>query len=329
MKVEFSSLFNWHVKGEEMTTNCPSIMNEYLRLVVDHVNKERADFTEMVAMKEAEEKAETEAQEALKKGKSVEIRSIEGQMRSRSRSPRNLRPRQVKVRSPPPQKRDRTTRGAAQSSSKVTSLELDPKKDKTSPLAAQSSCKMISVERFEEILIPLRPGLQPSRLVPNLDVELTEILQEIDVDPANFRTLDYVFIPVHINGAHMVSIDGVGAETEVCLVLDSHMVAEPEDQDPVGTAVNAWYTKALKALLLVLDPTTKVPKDNKPVPVAHRGRVWHLFGRYVLRSKKTDKSPNAVQQHDTYNCGAYTIANAFCMAFGYDLECFKEQQLDK
>ena len=30
-----------------------------------------------------------------------------------------------------------------------------------------------------------------------------------------------------------------------------------------------------------------------------------------------------------YNCGAYTITNAFCMAFGYDLECFREDQLDR
>ncbi|PVH79209.1 hypothetical protein DL98DRAFT_632881 [Cadophora sp. DSE1049] len=328
MKCDFSSLVNWNVKGEEMTTNCPSIMDEYLRLVVDHVNKERADFKAIIAIKEAEEKADAEAREALKKGKKVEMRNTERKARSRSRSPRKLRPRQVRVRSPLAPKKDKTASAAPHLNCKVTSVELDPKKDKTSPPVVQPSCKMISVERFEKILIPAKRGPPSPKLIPNLDVELTKILQEIDADPANSRTLDYLFIPVHISGAHMVLI-GLAPKQKFAFVLDSHMVAGPTNPNPVETAANAWYTKALKALLLMLDPTVKFSKNNKSVTVADRGRVWHLFGQYVLRSRKTDRSPNAVQQHDTYNCGAYTITNAFCMAFGYDLECFKEHQLNK
>ena len=200
-KNEFNTLVDWNTKGEEMTTNRSSIMDEYLRIVINHVNKERAEFKEMVALKEAEEKAEEEAKAALEKKKNVATRVVGGETRSRSRSPRDLRPRQPRVRSPLPLKKDKTIPNDAHPICKTT---IDPKKDKIAPATAQPSCKMIRVERFEKIVQPAESG--PPRLVPNLDIELTKILKEIDVDPANFRTLDYLFIPVHIGRAHMVSL---------------------------------------------------------------------------------------------------------------------------
>lgn len=48
--------------------------------------------------------------------------------------------------------------------------------------------------------------------------------------------------------------------------------------------------------------------------------------RWSARSLTKDKSPNGPQQCDGYNCGAFTITNVFCLAFGYRILCYAQNQ---
>jgi len=72
---------------------------------------------------------------------------------------------------------------------------------------------------------------------------------------------------------------GLAPKQKFAFVLDSHMVAGPGNPDPVGVIQNSWFTRALKALVLVLDPAIIFPINNKTVPASKRDRVWHLFGQ--------------------------------------------------
>jgi hypothetical protein len=56
---------------------------------------------------------------------------------------------------------------------------------------------------------------------------------------------------------------------------------------------------------------------------------WPMYGQWNSWSQTTDNSPNAVQQHDTHNCGVFTCTNALCLAFGYDLLCYEEKDLNQ
>lgn len=41
-----------------------------------------------------------------------------------------------------------------------------------------------------------------------------------------------------------------------------------------------------------------------------------------------DGSRDIIQQKDLYNCGAFTVTNAFCLAFGYELLCYTPEDMD-
>ena len=44
--------------------------------------------------------------------------------------------------------------------------------------------------------------------------------------------------------------------------------------------------------------------------------------------EKDDGSPNAPRQGDGYNCAIFALANALNMAFGFDLLCYRQRDLD-
>ncbi|KAH9211337.1 hypothetical protein DL95DRAFT_464928 [Leptodontidium sp. 2 PMI_412] len=255
-------LVNWTISAEELATDRQNVVNEYLEMIVEHVNKER------------------------KKAKATEM----------------------------------AVQAAEEGSATIQSRK------KPATLADQLSCKMIPVKRFAEIRGVNGFGFFVGSLISDLDGELTRMLEEINCTPTNFRNLDYHFIPIHDKGTHMMLME-LAPKQKFAFVVDSCM--GQNFCAPGETPENSWYRLGLQALLMALDPSVKYTKNNVPAPATDPDRPWYIYGQYVLRSKKTDKSPDAVQQRDNYNCGAFTTTNAFCLAFGYNLECYTEDKLDK
>lgn len=55
---------------------------------------------------------------------------------------------------------------------------------------------------------------------------------------------------------------------------------------------------------------------------------WRLYGQWSYRSETTDDSPDGPQQSDFYTCGIFATTTAFCLAFGYDLNCWVQADLE-
>lgn len=55
---------------------------------------------------------------------------------------------------------------------------------------------------------------------------------------------------------------------------------------------------------------------------------WPLYGQWSRRSATDDDSPDMPRQSDGHNCGVILVTNAFCLAFGYDLLCYSQNDLD-
>jgi len=59
-----------------------------------------------------------------------------------------------------------------------------------------------------------------------------------------------------------------------------------------------------------------------------KNETWPLYTQDTQKSNETiDGSPDAARQGDYYNCGVFTVTNAFCMAFGFDLMCYRQRDL--
>ncbi|KAL2063170.1 hypothetical protein VTL71DRAFT_6242 [Oculimacula yallundae] len=136
----------------------------------------------------------------------------------------------------------------------------------------------------------------------------TEILEALDLAGENFKNLDYLLIPFS-NTVHHALL-GFAPRQKFVFIIDS-----------VGTeggnliSLNDRFPKALlmRVLFSQVDET----------------ETWPLYTQWPLRSKDTfDGSPNVVRQKDFYNCGVFTVMNAMCLAFGYDMLCFGPEDLD-
>jgi hypothetical protein len=53
-----------------------------------------------------------------------------------------------------------------------------------------------------------------------------------------------------------------------------------------------------------------------------------MFGQWSRRARTKDRSPNCAQQQDQYSCGLFTMTNAFCLAFGFGLLCYRKKDLN-
>ena len=57
--------------------------------------------------------------------------------------------------------------------------------------------------------------------------------------------------------------------------------------------------------------------------------AWPIYGQWAQRGfEKDDGSPNAPQQGDGYNCAIFALTNTLNMAFGFDLLCYRQRDLD-
>jgi hypothetical protein len=55
---------------------------------------------------------------------------------------------------------------------------------------------------------------------------------------------------------------------------------------------------------------------------------YHQPATRSERGATDDRSPNCAQQRDNYSCGVFTMTDAFCLAFGFDLLRYREKNLD-
>lgn len=56
---------------------------------------------------------------------------------------------------------------------------------------------------------------------------------------------------------------------------------------------------------------------------------WPIYVQWAHRGhEKSDGSPNVPRQGDYWNCGIFTATNAMCLAFGYDLLCYRQRDLE-
>jgi hypothetical protein len=183
---------------------------------------------------------------------------------------------------------------------------VDPK-NRLPPTDNHLSCVMIPDQIFNQIEQSSILGLR------SRSEAITNILNERNLNGPNFMNLDYLFIPYLETETHYILI-GIAPKQQYIFAVDTANEQWPIDDYPV---------QSLYAMLLQLLPGASEDDKEK-----HATANWNVFGQWSRRTKKEDGSPNCAQQKDRYNCGMFTITNAFCLAFGFDLLCYRQQDLD-
>ncbi|KAE9373781.1 hypothetical protein N431DRAFT_466050 [Stipitochalara longipes BDJ] len=148
---------------------------------------------------------------------------------------------------------------------------------------------------------------------PNTDAEITVGMPpSVSLDKDGILDLDYLFTPsIETRGVHY-GLMGIAPKQQFVFVVDS---------------VKSGYTfrvQKMYNILLYLLPGNV--DDKKQEAEAN----WNVFGQWSRReNKKTDGSPNCCVQGDYYNCGNFTLTNAMCLAFGFDLLCYQQDDLNE
>ncbi|KAE8444564.1 hypothetical protein EG329_014488 [Mollisiaceae sp. DMI_Dod_QoI] len=154
------------------------------------------------------------------------------------------------------------------------------------------SCAMISDRDFECILAGLTPA--------GRQWEVGRILNGIDCNGSNFMALDYLFIPYYDEGREHFFLMGIAPKQKFCFVIDSCPWDYPIDEDPA---------RGLREIIIHQSSERAASS-------------WPIYGQWQKRTRTDDGSPDAPQQRDGFNCGVFTVTNAFCLAFGYDILCY-------
>ncbi|KAG4434929.1 hypothetical protein IFR05_009598 [Cadophora sp. M221] len=139
---------------------------------------------------------------------------------------------------------------------------------------------------------------------PTLMREATRIFTDMDCTGENFLNLDYLFI-VYTVEEHWRLLR-VAPKQKYTFSIDSiaGYCGEPTNID----------RKFLRAVLL-----SQVPKPD----------TWPVYREWAERGEdKSDGSPNCCRQGDDHNCGTMAATNAFCLAFGFNLQCYRQRDID-
>lgn len=129
---------------------------------------------------------------------------------------------------------------------------------------------------------------------------VARLLKAVNMTSSSFLSHDYLFIPYIADQAHYVLL-GFAPQQRFVFIMDS---------------VNGRYSyprQTLQDILFHMDSNAN----------------WNIFGQWSSRFGTTDKSPNCCQQKDMYNCGTFVMTNAFCLAFGFDLLCYRPEDLNR
>jgi len=128
---------------------------------------------------------------------------------------------------------------------------------------------------------------------------VARLLKAVNLTSTAFHAHDYIFIPYIVAQAHYVLL-GFAPKQRFAFIMDS---------------INGRFSyprQTLQDILFHMDSNTS----------------WNIFGQWSSRLGTTDKSPNCCRQKDMYNCGTFVMTNAFCLAFGFDLLCYREEDLN-
>ncbi|KAH7323719.1 hypothetical protein BKA65DRAFT_567569 [Rhexocercosporidium sp. MPI-PUGE-AT-0058] len=139
---------------------------------------------------------------------------------------------------------------------------------------------------------------------PTLIRQATKILKDMDCTGEKFFKLDYLFI-VYTDGGHY-RVLGLAPKQKYAFSIDS-----VQDYWDEGRTIDKRF---IMAVLL-----SQMPGPD----------TWPIYGQWAYRGDdKYDGSPNCCRQGDDYNCGTMTVTNAFCLAFGFDLLCYRQRDID-
>jgi hypothetical protein len=175
------------------------------------------------------------------------------------------------------------------------------------PIDHRPSCIMVPNDIFNQIQEASAWGLG------SRSKAITDIFKARNLTAPTFMLLDYLFIPFKEADSHYVLI-GIAPRQHFIFVIDTVNGEWPIDEYPV---------QSLYAMLLQLLPESS--EDDKEKQAMEN---WNVFGQWSRRSRTADGSPNCAQQTDRYNCGIFTITNAFCLAFGFDLLYYRQGDLN-
>lgn len=159
------------------------------------------------------------------------------------------------------------------------------------------SCVMISMKNFDELV-----DIDDWRREPAIG----RVFRELNIDGENFMELDYLFIPRFDDFADHHYLAGIAPKQKFAFVMDSC--------DEYDGRNGVWSQ-------LIRDIITYGSKDSVDCD-------WPIYGQWSMRSATTDGSADSAQQRDAHSCGIFTVTNAFCLAFGYNLLCYDESDLD-
>ncbi|PMD48063.1 hypothetical protein L207DRAFT_505147 [Hyaloscypha variabilis F] len=176
---------------------------------------------------------------------------------------------------------------------------------------------------------------------------LAIVLREMKITSELFFKLDYLFLPYMVGdaGYHYVLL-GIAPKQQFSFAMDS-IATESWSMDReegmiiqalllhFGSGVNRKEGEE-KAYSNVEDDNDDEEdedsgdesEDQEDQQQWWEDEEWDFFSQWSQRSQTTDESPNGPQQRDYHNCGTFTMTSAFCLAFGFNLQCYKNADLD-
>ncbi|KAH7357197.1 hypothetical protein BKA65DRAFT_580609 [Rhexocercosporidium sp. MPI-PUGE-AT-0058] len=171
-------------------------------------------------------------------------------------------------------------------------------RSRIAPIITQfSSCMFISNDDFEQIN-------------PNLEgrIDAIDLLENIGCVREKFMNLDYLFIPFHDTNIGHYSLLGLAPKQKHGFVIDSLTQTDWKETE--------WPLSGL--LELLFSQTDQAEEDH-----------WPIYGKWAQNENETDDgSQNCARQGDLYNCGVFTLTNAMCLGFGFDLLCYRSRDVD-
>jgi len=162
----------------------------------------------------------------------------------------------------------------------------------------------------------------PSSYVKTLDKKPPKTEEEVP-STEDFENLDmdYIFAPT-LNESEKpchYGLMGIAPKQQFVFVVDS-IVYDPRTFGSRPRSKFATERMYNPVLGLLPDDLGKSKKDFKA--------NWNVFGHWARKNvPKLEGTPSCATQKDFVSCGIFTMTNAMCLAFGYDMLCYQEDDL--
>ena len=143
-----------------------------------------------------------------------------------------------------------------------------------------------------------------------------DFLRQIKCEGPKFMNLDFFFVPYHNPnlGEHgHYSLLGIAPKQRYVFAIDS---LEQTDWN-----VDLWPLSAIWDILL-----SQIVENDEEAKDS-----WSVYSEWSAEKEEKTKMkncPSCPRQGDMYNCGVFTVTNAMCLAFGWDLMCYSNRDLN-